>query len=586
MGVLSKLHQGWAKSSEEWRDRVIYQVLTDRFAVNDTSNPECEKGSSKYCGGTWKGIQSKLDYIQEMGFNAIWMSPIDENVEGTYGEDGEAYHGYWNSDFTRINEHWGSEDDLIDLINDMHNRDMWVMFDALANSMAIPGPPDNITYSHLHPFNSSEYFHPFCWIDYASTNDSDIQDCWSGDNEIILADLDLESDVVSKYLNEHVHDVVQRYGIDGIRVDAIKQMNPNFFPDYLKAAGVFSVGEMFSYNPNISCSVRNQIDSITSYPIRQGIEFAFNNTGAAFQYLHEIDTQFQEACSGQDMSIVANFLENHDLPRYPYITDDASQNKGAIVFLLLHTGIPIIYYGQEQHLTGGPGTSDNREALWNYGYNKNSPIYQLIRSTIALRKQAMHDNDKWTTTNHEFLDYDLRYAFVQKGDVLGVYTNYESNTDKVAYDVASKFKEGTKVREVLSNTTTTVGSSGTLHVTVTTGMPQVYYPEASLSSFENFIGTPTSYYSSSASYPTSSYPGSLSFTGSSSSSSAPPSTFSSVNTHHSTYTSGSSTYTSDVASTAYSTSKDSGSNESKGSSTKPLSCMMAFTCLLAVVLLI
>ncbi|WBW74496.1 cell wall alpha-amylase-like protein Aah1 [Schizosaccharomyces osmophilus] len=582
LGVFSGVQQGLAKTAEEWRDRVVYQILTDRFAVNDTSNPECQKGSGKYCGGTWKGIQSKLDYIQEMGFNAVWMSPIDKNVEGTYGEDGESYHGYWNSDFTRLNDHWGSEDDLIDLINDMHNRDMWVMFDALANSMAIPGPPENITYSNLHPFNSSDYFHPFCWIDYASTNNSEIEDCWAGDDEIILADLNLESKQVSSYLNEHIHDVVQRYGIDGIRVDAIKQMNPNFFPDYLKSAGVFSVGEMFSYNPDISCSVRHQIDSITSYPIRQGIEFAFNNTGAAFQYLQQIDTQFQQACSGQDMSTVANFLENHDLPRYPYITDDASQNKGAIVFLLLHTGIPIIYYGQEQHLTGGAGTSDNREALWNYGYNISSPNYQLIRTVVALRKQAMHDNDKWTTTNHQFLNNELRYSFVQKGDVLGVYTNFESNSDKVAYDVSSNFDEGTVVREVLSNTTATVGSSGTLPVTITTGMPQVYYPEASLTSFEKFLGTPTSIYSSSVSYPTSSLSDSLS----SSSSFASPTTFSSVSTHHRTYTSGSSTFTADSTSTAYSTSKPTGSHESKGSSTKPLSLMMAATCFLAVALLV
>lgn len=585
-----------AKSSEEWRDRIIYQVITDRFAVDSDNTPDCSFDDSSYCGGTWSGIRSKLDYIQGMGFNAIWISPVEKNLEGSYGSDGEAYHGYWNTDFTQLNEHFGSEDDLIDLITDMHNRDMWIMFDALANSMAIPGPTDNISYSNLVPFNDSSYFHPYCWIDYGSNNNTDIEDCWTGDDNVILADLDIESTNVADYLHEHIHDMVERYQIDGIRIDAVKQMNPEFFPNYTSAAGVFAIGEMFSYDPNVSCSVRNYLDSITSYPIRQGIEFAFNYTGAAFEYLQEIDTQFQQACEGQDMSVIGNFLENHDLPRYTSITNDTSQDIGAIVFLLLHTGIPIIYYGEEQRLPGGSDTPENRAALWNYGYDTDANYYQTIRTAIALRKQAISDSDSWTTDSHSYLDYDLRHAVVRKGDVLGVYTNYESSSDNVTYDVSSNFDDGTVLREVLSNTTTTVGSSGALHVTVVSGLPQVYYPEASLTSFGNFLGTATSYSSASASYPSTSMSASLSSvhtssatsssksssssssssrSGSSSSSSSRSGSTSSSGSSHtitstsqSVHTSGSSTSTSSVAvtSTAYSSSSSSSSSSSIESS--------------------
>lgn len=61
-----------------WKERSIYQILTDRFAVAGHGNggPSCDYTAGKYCGGTWQGIISKLDYIQGMGFDAIWISPV------------------------------------------------------------------------------------------------------------------------------------------------------------------------------------------------------------------------------------------------------------------------------------------------------------------------------------------------------------------------------------------------------------------------------------------------------------------------------------------------------------------------------
>lgn len=68
------------------------QVMTDRFAVADNSSKPCDTSARKYCGGSWKGITSHLDYIQNLGFDAIWISPVVENLEGETGY-GEAYHG-------------------------------------------------------------------------------------------------------------------------------------------------------------------------------------------------------------------------------------------------------------------------------------------------------------------------------------------------------------------------------------------------------------------------------------------------------------------------------------------------------------
>lgn len=75
-----------------WRSQSIYQVMTDRFARTDLSTTAaCDSSQGVYCGGTWKGLISKLDYIQGMGFTAIWISPFVEQMSGDT-TDGSSYH--------------------------------------------------------------------------------------------------------------------------------------------------------------------------------------------------------------------------------------------------------------------------------------------------------------------------------------------------------------------------------------------------------------------------------------------------------------------------------------------------------------
>jgi alpha-amylase len=111
LGVLFLLGtQSLAAGVDEWRTRSIYQVcprrrscllsgptvssqlVTDRFAVSDNSGPPCDASAQRYCGGTWRGIINHLDYIQNMGFDAVWISPVVANIAGNTPQ-GEGYHG-------------------------------------------------------------------------------------------------------------------------------------------------------------------------------------------------------------------------------------------------------------------------------------------------------------------------------------------------------------------------------------------------------------------------------------------------------------------------------------------------------------
>ena len=152
------------KNAAEWRSRSIYQLLTDRFSPSNFSYDRCveqplsEKAIRNYCGGTYRGAIDQLDYIAQMGFNAIWISPIPSNID-TETKYGVGWHGYWLHHLHQLNENFGSEEDLIAFITAAHERDIWVMLDVVANHV---GPNSTTDY---FPFDQSEHFHqPPCLI--------------------------------------------------------------------------------------------------------------------------------------------------------------------------------------------------------------------------------------------------------------------------------------------------------------------------------------------------------------------------------------------------------------------------------------
>ncbi|HEY5777585.1 MAG TPA: alpha-amylase family glycosyl hydrolase, partial [Terrimicrobiaceae bacterium] len=128
------------------QDEIIYFVLPDRFSNGDTANDtggyQGDRNShgfdptSKafYHGGDLKGLTAKLDYLKGLGTTAIWMGPIFKNkpVQG----DSAGYHGYWTIDFTQVDPHFGTNDDLKTLVEQAHKRGMRVFFDIIANHTA------------------------------------------------------------------------------------------------------------------------------------------------------------------------------------------------------------------------------------------------------------------------------------------------------------------------------------------------------------------------------------------------------------------------------------------------------------------
>lgn len=204
-----------AASPDEWRSRSIYQVLTDRFWRPDNSTEApCDVTDETYCGGTWKGIEYKLDYIQGLGANAIWISPVTKNVP-------KAYHGYSQTDLYALNDNFGTAQDLKDLASAVHARDMYLMVDVVINHFGSYNAYPDIDYSSYYPFNSSDYFHPYCLENYGNT--SSVELCWLTS---YLPDVATERTDIQAMYADWIQWLIAEYNIDGLRLDTVEQIDP------------------------------------------------------------------------------------------------------------------------------------------------------------------------------------------------------------------------------------------------------------------------------------------------------------------------------------------------------------------------
>ncbi len=389
------------RNSTEWKTRAIYQIMTDRFATSDGSEPPCNL--TTYCGGTHKGIKDKLDYIQNMGFDAIWISPIVKNTEGSY-------HSYHTIDFYGINEHFGTEQDIHDLIEECHRRDIWVMLDVVANHVG----PVGFDFRTINPFNSPEHYHDSCVItDW--TNQKMVENCRLCD----LPDLKQENDYVADELLKWIKYMIETYNIDGIRVDTVPEVPKWFWSKFSKAAGVYQIGEVFNGNVEYVASYQGCLDAVFDYPLSFTIKDAFGSPGDPNKNMTLLKNYWDNLRPTYPNSkILGVFIDNHDNRRYLYEEGRTKKSlENASIFTIFFEGIPVLYYGDEQYFDGGDDPN-NREPLW--GHYNETTLYTEFSKANAIRK----NKTIWETELEDF-ECDEDFCSFTRGDILVAVTRGE-----------------------------------------------------------------------------------------------------------------------------------------------------------------
>ncbi|KAL2157250.1 hypothetical protein VTH06DRAFT_6290 [Thermothelomyces fergusii] len=479
--ALATASLGSGANIAEWKSRSIYQVMIDRFARTDGStDAPCDV--SRFCGGTWKGLLNNLDYIQDMGFTAIQISPIVKNID-EHTAVGDAYHGYWSVDNYALNDRFGTKQDFEDLVAELHKRDMFLMVDVVVNNMAQAFDnviPPKVDYSKFNPFDDKKYFHPYCNVtNWGDTTES--QNCWLYPYGVALADLATETGPVADELGRWVKELVANYSIDGIRIDAAKHVNDDFLPGFVEASGVFALGEVFSGGAEDMCRYQNRgfLPGMPNYPEFYELTKAFN--GGSMADFAEMRNSVASSCN--DTAALGSFLENHDQPRFANSNDDIALAKNGMTYILLNDGIPTVYQGQEQHFMGND-TPFNREALWTSGYDRKSPLYVLTATLNKVRNNAIKLSSDYVSTPAETLKADVNHLCLRKGpdgsQVVFCISNQSSNGGQYDLDVAGGFEKDEEVVEVLTCRTNKADFSGSITMYMNKGEPKVYVPRKAL----------------------------------------------------------------------------------------------------------
>jgi glycosidase len=388
-----------------WLSQVVYLVMPDRFQNGDPTNddagtPSCfdPTDPKKFHGGDLAGLRQRIPYLQDLGVTAVWITPQYRQSSDRCG-----YHGYWagftDPDDGAMEPKMGTPADLSGLANDLHAAGMRLVLDMVVNHSGIGAPvvTQQPTWFH-NPSTCSSLGDPNVY-------------CPVGGKP--LPDFAQENPVVASYLTAMSVGWMTRFGIDGIRMDTVKNVLPaywaaSWFPA-IRAAfpGVFVVGEDFdeSGTTGLLAYLNDGFDSLFDYPAYPAIVSTFAQAGAVDALANAVALEISTYGLQRALQM-ERFVDNHDNPRltsqFPSGTSDAdvaARFKLAMVALFTLPGIPEVMWGDEIAMYGAADPDNRRDMpswAWTAGTRAGAhagmgagdgqAAYAHLQSLIATRK--------------------------------------------------------------------------------------------------------------------------------------------------------------------------------------------------------
>lgn len=391
----------------DWDEAVIYFAVTDRFFDGDAGNNDAygvgdynigEKGGSSYHGGDFAGLNQKLDYLKDLGVNTIWITPIVENITedqhdnetdtATYG-----YHGYWASDFTKLNKHLGNEQQFKALLDAAHSKGMKIMVDVVLNHAG---------YGREDHFNS-------ILTDADGNSISMIRDSSntiSGDDKYDslsdLPDFVTENKAVTDQLVAWQTEWMSKYNIDYYRVDTVKHVETTTWAAFKNS--LTKVNPDFKMIGEYSgAGYANNAGELGTGTMDALLDFDFNDFAQNFVTgnISSVENSLQKRNNAiNNTSVMGSFLSSHDEDTLQYklvneskISEEEAYNlmKVAATLQITAKGQPVLYYGEEIGQGGAnnwPYQTNRRDFDWTELEKQkadSNSIYNHYKTMLAIR---------------------------------------------------------------------------------------------------------------------------------------------------------------------------------------------------------
>ena len=488
-----------------WEGANVYFLLTDRFkngdATNDINFERTEKAAvlRGFEGGDLRGIIQKIDdnYFSDLGINAIWMTPLVEQVHGATNEgtgNTYAFHGYWTKDWTELDPNFGTKEDLKELVEKAHKKGIRIVLDAVIN--------------HTGPVTETDAVYPNSWVrtsptctydNYKNTTECTLVanlpdiltesnepaelpkmlvDKWKKEGKYEVEMKSLEEffsrtgypKAPKYYIMKWLADYVQEYGIDGYRVDTVKHTNEDVWQDFQKICQesfdiykrnnpgkvldnnlFFTVGEVYGYGISQKQDYNFSDKKVNYYQngFKSLINFDFK--GDANKSYEELFSNYSNLLNSDlNGKTIMNYLTSHD-DGSPF-DKDRNRTYEAGTKLILAPGISQIYYGDEtaRDLTieGAKGDATLRSNMNWSDLSVSASTSNLLQHYQKLGKFRANHPAVGAGVHQMISLSPYWFTRTMKADQVLIGLDLKPGIKEITVD--GIFKEGTKLRDAYS----------------------------------------------------------------------------------------------------------------------------------------
>ncbi|WEK54490.1 MAG: pullulanase [Candidatus Cohnella colombiensis] len=471
----------------DWDEARIYFMLTDRFADGDpTNNANVDKTHLEaYHGGDFQGIIDNLDYLQELGINTLWISPIVDNIDFNVGASFSGkqygYHGYWAKDFTQLDEHLGDLATFQELIDKAHDKGIKIMVDVVLNHTGYGLKPDDnrpgITQA------DKDRFAGMLRTDGVSADTDPVRGELADLPDFITEDADVRAQIID-WQTAWLQRAKTSRGdtIDYFRVDTVKHVEDTTWKAFKNALttidpGFKMVGEYFGATIDSNGGQLNsgQMDSLLDFGFKdQARNFANGSVDAVNAYLADRESKLS------NMATMAQFLSSHDENGFlsDYVGGDKGKLKVAASLLITSKGQPVVYYGEELGNSGsnagdmskGQFSENRKDMPWDE-LTTEKALHDHYMKLLNIRAKYSKVYSKGDRTKVGGSDAEGFLAFNKHYGDKDVVTIISASSASKSVTIAVPFVASSKVTDEYSGTTYTVSSDGKVTVNLP-GMDQ------------------------------------------------------------------------------------------------------------------
>ncbi len=386
------------KVNQKFKGDVFYQVFVERFCkgndfkeqsyinanwdTKDLKRNDPNFKTGVFIGGDLLGIASKLHYIKNLGVDTIYLTPINKS---------RSNHKYNVEDYYLVDPMFGSNEDLKFLIDEAHKKGLKIVLDLVFNHTAGNHP---FFLDILKNGKQSKYYDFYCFKDDKL---SDGLNYYTFASNAYMPKINTSSKIAQNYFIEVGKYYIQKYHIDGFRLDVANEVSHDFWNVFKKALleddpNILLIGEHWD-NANEYLKAK-QIDGSMNYGFYTiCYNYFINKTMDNKTFVERLNwllTRYKETTN----HMMLNLLDSHDTPR---LFDKMNNNKdlylNALLLMIMYVGYPMIYYGDEIFMLGGADPYNRKGMEWD-SENFNSYHHELFKKVVKLRKyDAIKEGD-------------------------------------------------------------------------------------------------------------------------------------------------------------------------------------------------